>query len=310
MTRPTLQEIARALRGKINGNQVLCAGPGHSHRDQSLSIRLSTQNADGFVIYSHAGDDFRQCRDYVADAIGLPSDRWRQDRPQPSPAEIEARGAAQERARRQEEADEKTRQRNALRIWERAEHPAGTLAEVYLASRALILTDDVAGEVLRFAPACPWDRGTVPAMVALFRDIATDEPRAIHRVALTRDGKKVGRKMLGLAGGCAIKLDADETVTMGLAIGEGIETGLAARQLGIRPVWALGSVDAIRGFPVLEGIEALSVLAETDDGGASERAAREVGTRWHRAGKSVEIIEPTVPGDLNDAIQGGATTWQ
>lgn len=310
MTRPTLEEIARAVRGKVNGNHVLCPGPGHSRRDQSLSITLSAQNADGFVVYSHAGDDFRMCRDYVADALGLPSDRWRQDRPQPSPAEIEARRAAQERARQQEEADEKARQRKALRIWERAQHPAGTLAEVYLASRALTLADDVAGDVLRFAPACPWERGTVPAMVALFRDIITDEPRAIHRVALTRDGQKIGRKMLGLAGGCAIKLDVDETVTMGLAICEGIETGLAARQLGIGPVWALGSVDAIRTFAVLDGVEALSVLAETDDGGASERAARKVGTRWHRAGKSVEIIEPTLSGDLNDAIQGGATTWQ
>jgi hypothetical protein len=147
-------------------------------------------------------------------------------------------------------------------------------------------------------------------MVALFRNIATDEPRAIHRVALTRDGKKIGRRMLGLAGGCAVKLDADETVTLGLAIGEGIETALAARQLGIRPVWALGSVNAVRGFPVLTGVGALSVLAETDDAGASERAAREVGMRWYRAGKSIEIIEPTVRGDLNDAIQRGATAWQ
>lgn len=310
MTRPTLQEIARAVRGKVSGNRVLCPGPGHSRRDQSLSITLSAQNADGFVVYSHAGDDFRTCRDFVADALGLRQDRWRQDRPQPSLAETRARHEAQDRARQQEEADERTRQRNALRIWERAEHPAGTLAETYLASRSLVLTDDVAGDVLRFAPACPWERGTVPAMIALFRDITTDEPRAIHRVALTREGKKIGRKMLGLAGGCAIKLDADETVTMGLAIGEGIETGMAARQLGIRPVWALGSVDAIRSFPVLDGVETLSVLGETDATGANDRATREVGTRWHRAGKGVEIIAPTVPGDLNDAIQGGATTWQ
>ena len=48
--------------------------------------------------------------------------------------------------------------------------------------------------------------------------------------------------MYGEANGAAIKLDADEMVTMGLTIGEGIETVLSARQLGFRPAWALGSV--------------------------------------------------------------------
>ena len=56
----------------------------------------------------------------------------------------------------------------------------------------------------------------------------------------------------------AIKLDADENVEQGLHIGEGIETCLAGRQLDFKPCWALGSAGAIRGFPVLSGIEALT----------------------------------------------------
>src|SRR4051794_18444545 len=55
-------------------------------------------------------------------------------------------------------------------------------------------------------------------------------------------------------------------VTIGLTVGEGVETCLSARQLGLRPAWALGSVRAIRTFPVLSGIEALTILEETDDG--------------------------------------------
>src|SRR3954453_2474967 len=39
----------------------------------------------------------------------------------------------------------------------------------------------------------------------------------------------------------AIKLDPDEDVTSGLVIGEGLETTLSARQVGLRPAWALGS---------------------------------------------------------------------
>jgi len=81
--------------------------------------------------------------------------------------------------------------------------------------------------------------------VALFRDIVTNEPCGIHRTFLDSAGRKLGRKMLGRAGGAAIKLDADEDVTLGLHIGEGIETGIAAQLAGFRPVWALGSANAI-----------------------------------------------------------------
>ena len=44
--------------------------------------------------------------------------------------------------------------------------------------------------------------------------------------------------MLGVVAGAAVKLDAAGEA---LAIGEGVETAMAARQLGLRPVWAVGS---------------------------------------------------------------------
>jgi hypothetical protein len=118
-------------------------------------------------------------------------------------------------------------------------------------------------------------------MIAAMRSITTDELTGIHRTALTLDGVKVGRKMLGIAAGSAIKLDADDAVTHGLIIGEGIETCQAARQLGLRPTWALGSVGGIASFPVLAGIECLTILAERSPDGtpnaASERAVAECG---------------------------------
>jgi len=108
----------------------------------------------------------------------------------------------------------------------------------------------------------------------------------VHRTALTEHGRKVGRKMLGRVSGAAIKIDDDAEVTMGLAVGEGIETALAARQLGLRPVWALGSVGAIRSFPVLPGIGSLTILTESDltgwlRTGLIERISQDRGSwRW------------------------------
>ena len=71
----SLPEIARALRGKVVGNQVLAPGPNHSAKDQSLSVRLSAGSPDGFIVFSHAGDDFRTCKDYVAAQLGMSADR-------------------------------------------------------------------------------------------------------------------------------------------------------------------------------------------------------------------------------------------
>jgi len=44
---------------------------------------------------------------------------------------------------------------------------------------------------------------------------------------LSANGTKLGRKMQGLASGAAVKIDDDDAVTMGLTIGEGVETCLA-----------------------------------------------------------------------------------
>jgi hypothetical protein len=107
--------------------------------------------------------------------------------------------------------------------------------------------------------------------------------------------------MRGCCGDGAIKFDCDAHVTVGLTIAEGAETSLTGRQLGLRPAWALGSVGAIAKFPVLAGIEALTILAEA--GTPSARACEACASRWHAAGREVGIVEPLAGSDLNDAIQ-------
>jgi hypothetical protein len=68
----SLQQIARALNGKIRNDQVLAPGPGHSATDRSLSVKLS-DSGDDFVVHSFAGDDAIECKKYVRERCGLPS---------------------------------------------------------------------------------------------------------------------------------------------------------------------------------------------------------------------------------------------
>jgi len=123
--------------------------------------------------------------------------------------------------------------------------------------------------------------------VAALRSIADDELVGVQRTALTIDGHKIDRRMLGRAAGAAIKLSPDDDVTQGLAIGEGMETALSLLQLGWKPVWAMGSATALANLPVLQGLEALGIMADAD--AAGEAAAETCAARWRQAGREAII---------------------
>lgn len=69
-----LHRLAKALDGEVTGDQVACPGPNHGRKDRSLAVKLDPAAPDGFTVFSHAGDDFAACRDYVRDRIGMP--KW------------------------------------------------------------------------------------------------------------------------------------------------------------------------------------------------------------------------------------------
>jgi putative DNA primase/helicase len=277
MTVPSNRAIARALAGVVVGpNQIIAPGPGHCPRDRSLSVKLDASSPDGFRVHSFAGDDWRECRDHVRERLGIT--RETQQRPRSEPKRSEP---------------DKPPSTAAVAIWRSSIDPRGTLGEQYFRSRGLELVDDVADNVLRWS-------ASASCMVSLFRDIRTDEPKAITRTFLDRDGRKIDRKFLGPVGGCAIKLDADAEVTTGLFIGEGVETCMAARHLGLKPAWALGSKGAIGAFPVLSGVECLTILAEPD----AEKEIDACAMRWHAARREIIINYSRVGKDLNDAIRG------
>jgi putative DNA primase/helicase len=283
--------IARAVGGSVSGRNVLAPGPGHSRADRSLSIKIEPGAPDGFLVHSFAGDPPLECRDYVRAALGLGA-RERQ-RAQSSPRWSRPCTAAPE-------SDPDYRSALALQLWNEGCDPRGTVVADYLAARGLTLSDDTAGEVIRFHPALKFNGASVAGMVALFRDVRTNAPCGIHRTFLDGAGAKFDRKMLGRARDAAIKLNADESVALGLHIGEGVETCLAGWLAGFRPVWALGSATAIAAFPVLSGIEAITVLGEVGDGGANHRAAQACAARWIEAGRDAFMVTPQVGGDLND----------
>ena len=105
------------------------------------------------------------------------------------------------------------------------------------------------------------------------------------------------RAMAGHAG--VIRLYRDDGA--GLGITEGIENALAVAQVaGWRPIWAATSAGAIARFPVLDGIDALTVFADQDKPGME--AARACAERWTVAGRESRIIAPPV-GDWNDALR-------
>jgi hypothetical protein len=63
--------LAKALGGEGRGNEILAPGPGHSAEDRSLSVKVDPGARDGFIVHSHAGDDWQKCRDYVREKAGL-----------------------------------------------------------------------------------------------------------------------------------------------------------------------------------------------------------------------------------------------
>ncbi|MFZ0495480.1 MAG: AAA family ATPase [Methylocella sp.] len=65
----TLQSWARALGGEVSGVQVLCPGPGHSAKDRSLSVKIGRDGQP--VVHSHAGNDWKECLDYVRERLGM-----------------------------------------------------------------------------------------------------------------------------------------------------------------------------------------------------------------------------------------------
>jgi hypothetical protein len=209
---------------------------------------------------------------------------------------------------RQSSDDDARKRASALRLWEEARPIAGTLAARYLTNTRgvdLAALPAAIDDVLRFHPRCPFGSSLRhPCLLALMRNATTDEPTGIHRIALAPDARKIERRMLGQTG--IVKLWPAGSGPR-LVVGEGIETVLAAAtripydSMPLQPAWAVLSANMLSGFPVLDGVGRLIVLADHDESGLTAAATCE--ERWTRAGRTVVQLTPERPGDdFNDIV--------
>jgi hypothetical protein len=176
--------------------------------------------------------------------------------------------------------DTEVRIKAAMRIWRETVRIGGTLAEHYLVEHRKL---DVGR--LTLDHALRW-HGRKQAVIALMTDPVTGEPIGVHRTFLDAHGAKIERKMLGRQG--VVRLSPDDSVTTGLGMAEGVEDGIAVLLSGWSPIWVATSAGALARFPVLPGIEALTLFADADEAGI--RAAKSCAKKWRAAGREVCLV--------------------
>jgi hypothetical protein len=190
--------------------------------------------------------------------------------------------------------------------WSAATPISGSLAELYLAHRGLRFSDPE-GRVLRYlarhARKGPTDLlERHPAMLAALSDVHTGEQVGIVNVYLQADGHdrlrdSKGKTSWGRCAGAAVMISAFDEPTLGLVLAEGAETAIAILNTGLAPVWPTAGAGNLGAFPVLRGIEALTIAADIDPAG--QDAAARCAARWRAAGRDIAIVTPPV-GDWAD----------
>jgi hypothetical protein len=284
----TPAELARRLKGDLSGKWVNIPGPGHRKRDRTLGILLDPKAPNGFRVHSFSGDDAVKCRAHVKKLL---RELQAGDLPAVASGDPPVSQFATVRA---------------LAIWNSALPPEDTPVETYLRARRCELPT-MAGQVLRYAPHCPFGAGPVPAMIALMRDVATGEPRGIHRTAFGDDGRAKrsmpdgvsSKRALGPSKSTAVML---HPLAPKRGVAEGIETALSASMLFDLPTWALLSAGGIAGFPVVSGIEELTIFADNDETG--RKAAEKCGFRYSQKGTGGQVRYPSqIDHDWNDVAQ-------
>jgi CHC2 zinc finger/Toprim domain len=206
----------------------------------------------------------------------------------------------------------------AMRIWDDAVCIWDTPAQKYLESRCCdgMFPYD-RDQVLRYHPHCPLGPGTThPSLIALIRNIETDEPQGIQHTALTPEGQKIERRTMGAMKGGAIKLWPQSTVKDHLVVGEGLETVLSAalhikQDYSLTPAWSLMSDSNLGKLPIIPGVNTLVALIDNDENDAGQKAFDALVTGWK--GRTLEWLKhPVVGKDVNDWVmkQQGKMTGQ
>jgi putative DNA primase/helicase len=262
-------------------HRVRCPSCGRSDKDRTLGV---TVELDGAVWHCY------RCGIAGADRSGRAYSAVARTRPAPIP-EQHATLAPHWRA-----------------VYRGLSPIRGTTAERYLRARGCAIPPDD-GDI-RYGELQHPSGHIGPCMVALVTHAESREPLTLHRTWIRPDGRKADVEAPRLLlskhrkSGGVIRLWPDDAVTTGLAVAEGIETALAVAT-ACRPVWSCIDAGNLAVFPVLSGVESLTIVADHDDAGM--RAARECAARWKQAGRTVRIATPPERGqDAADLARAAA----
>ena len=200
--------------------------------------------------------------------------------------------------------------------WRVALAASSTIAQIYLASRGIILTD--LPPSLRFHPRCPRPRddagNVVPpltAMVGLVEHVERG-PIGVHCTYLRLDGsgnadlpKNNRRACFGCVGGGAVRFGVPRSGDW-LAVGEGIETTLSVAVACSMPAWAALSAYGVENLVLPPEATHVVICADNDVNGRGQRAAQKAAQRWIAEGRRVRVALPRTSFDFNDVLIGRA----
>ncbi len=295
------RDVVRHLGGDWLGHYGLAPGPGHSKKDRSLKIKPHPSDNGDIILYSFAGEDWRDLKDELRRKGVLPAKDFGAARP-PDPAAAAIARARRAEAERQTAADAARQLDKAQWLWDKSEDADGTVVEAYLRWRGIAL--DAWPCTVRYLPADP-PKHPYPCMLAwvgMAREIAPGvlaisavRLKGVHLTYLAHDGQgkapvKPVRKMIGHSSGWPLVL-APPNDGLALVIAEGIETALSAHQVSGMGAWAAGAAGRMPALAdrVPACIETVTLAAEDDD--ASRRHVPELARRLAARGIEVFIAE-------------------
>ncbi|HYD86735.1 MAG TPA: toprim domain-containing protein [Vitreimonas sp.] len=279
-----LERIVAACGGILldGGARALIPGPNHSHRDRSVSLRLTEEGRILIHCFSPK-DDWRDVRRALADLGLLENEpRAKLRGSHSAPVRIAAQPADEERIAR------------AQRIWDESRSLKHSVAEAYLRRRAIpaALWESAA---LRFH-ACMTsldDRARRPALVAAISDpdgalqgvqVTLLSPHGTAKAAVPTPRRVIGKLMGGVVRLAEVE---DE-----LAVGEGVETMLSASDVFGIPAWAALSAGNLNRISITVPLRRLIIASDNDAAGL--RAAEALRSR----------MAPTVAAEIAPAPSG------
>ena len=273
--------IVRQLGGKWQGDFAMCRCPVHADGTASLSVRVGER-----AVLFHC---FAGC---TADAImtALRSGK------------ILAPVDHDPGQRQESKADHN---KVALAVWRHAAPYAGSLADRYLRSRAIVPD----GINARFGPRCQFGAGAAKAFApALIVPIEEDAGVvAIHRTFLASDGRGKAdmaepKWMLGNPGNGAVRWGGVPTDGV-LRLAEGVEDAASVMNMlgaGLF-VWPVLGIERYQAVAIPESIH--TVIIYSQHGGEAARAIARATPHLTANGRQLVTKLPPHTGDWNDLLR-------